>query len=86
MSGTNGGYVARLCGNGTSSSYRTTTFQYRVPQSGCWAEVWINPATGTKLAGGLVNRVANTLYSPASYPYYKHDIVFLATLVGAGSC
>lgn len=85
LGGTYGGYAPRLCGNGTSSGYRTTTFQYRVPQSGCWAAVWIDPATGTKLAGGLVNLVANTWYSPATYPFYKHDIAFLARLV-PGAC
>lgn len=86
MSGTFGGYAAKPCGDGTpGNGYSTSSLQYRVPQAGCWSVVWIDPATGTKLAGGIVNLPANTWLTPSSFPYYRHDIAFLATFVG-GSC
>ena len=86
MSGTGGGYIAALCGNGSTNGYQNPSFQYRLPQAGCWAIEWIDPKTGTKISGGLIDRLANTWYSPSSYPFYKHDIVFLASLWRTGSC
>src|SRR5262249_14990356 len=79
LSGTAGGYQAALCGNGSTNGYQNSSFQYRLPQAGCWAIEWIDPKTGTKISGGLIDRLANTWYSPASYPFYKHDVVFLAS-------
>ncbi|HET9226675.1 MAG TPA: cellulase family glycosylhydrolase [Thermoanaerobaculia bacterium] len=94
LSGTFGGYAAKLCGTGTTGSGYSANypsaiggpFRFRVPQPGCWSTVWIDPATKTKISGGLTDLVANTWYQPSSYPYYKHDIVFLASLWRAGSC
>lgn len=87
MSGTFGGYAPKGCDNTVpGNGYRHPSFQYRVPQSGCWSAVWIDPTTGNVISGGLVNLVANTLYSPSTYPYYRHDIAFLARFVQAGSC
>ena len=67
--GTPGGYIAKLCGNGTpGSGFQSPGFQYRVPQSGCWAAVWIDPATGTRIGGGLINLTANVWNTPSTLP------------------
>jgi hypothetical protein len=87
MSGTNGGYAAKTCDTTVpGTGFQNPNFQYRVPQSGCWAAVWIDPATGARISGGLIDRTANTWYSPSSYPYYRHDVVFLASLWRTGTC
>jgi hypothetical protein len=87
MPGTYGGWAPKSCDNmAPGTGFRNPSFQYRVPQTGCWSAVWIDPFNGSVIAGGLVNLVANTWNSPSTYPYYRHDIAFLARFVQAGSC
>jgi hypothetical protein len=89
LSGQNGqaAYSAIACGGGQSTGYHTTTLQYRVPQVGCWAEVWRDPRTLAILAAKFrYLDHANQWYSTFNAPYYTQDVFFLVSLYNLGAC
>ena len=82
-----GSYRAAVCGEGKAGSgYRTTGVQLRVTRAGCWAVEWRDPATGATLAKDLRNLAAGGWSPAGDSPWYRHDVLLFASLVGAGSC
>jgi len=81
----NDGYKEVLCGNGSTSGYRTSALTFSVPTTGCWAVRWEEPRTGVIRFGAFLHLTAGAVYAAPSPPFYTSDILFFATLNGS-SC
>jgi hypothetical protein len=80
-------YQAIPCGDGRRSGYGVPPgLRFRVPQAGCWAIQWIDPANGATLAREQRNLAARSWTAPAAYPTYRHDLVLLVSRIRTGRC